>query len=146
MMRINDQKQFFAGVLFLAIGIIALWKLPRPLGTAAAMGPGYFPMLLGIGLVLVGVASMAAGARAGAVQRVEHLPMLPMCCVLGGVVGFGLLIADWGLALSLFLLVAASCYARLLKRPLEVLVMYLVLLPMIWGIFLYTIQLPISVY
>ena len=37
-----------------------------------------------------------------------------------------------------------SCYARLRQRPVEVVAIYLVLLAVVWGIFIYGIQLPIS--
>jgi hypothetical protein len=145
-MRIRDSKQFWAGTLFFAIGLFALWQLPRPLGTLAAMGPGYFPMLLGIGLVLLGLSAIAAGVRARTEMRAQRLPVVPTCFVLGGVLAVGALIADAGLAMSLFLLVAASCYNRVLRRPLEVLAIYVILLPLTWGIFVYTIQLPITLF
>lgn len=145
-MSVNDARQFWSGTLFLFLGTIALWKLPRPLGTASAMGPGYFPMLLGIGLVLIGVASMALSVRASTKTRVGSLPLVPACLVLGGVVAFGLMIEEVGLVLSLLVLIGASCYSRLLKRPLEVIAMYVILLPIIWVIFIYTIQLPLDLF
>jgi hypothetical protein len=145
-MRISDAKRFWSGVFFLAVGAVALWKVPRPLGTASAMGPGYFPMLLGIGLLLVGLASTALSVRTTTKTRVERLPVVPTCCVLGGVLAFSALIEDRGLILSLALLVGASCYARLLKRPLEVAAMFAILLPVIWAVFIYTIQLPIELF
>ena len=89
---------------------------------------------------------MALSVRATTTTKVERLPLVPTCCVLGGVVAFSLLIADFGLVLSLLLLVGASCYARLLKRPLEVFLMYVILLPVVWFIFIYTIQLPIELF
>jgi hypothetical protein len=143
---INDAKQFWSGIFFLVAGMVALWKVPRPLGTASAMGPGYFPMLLGVGLVLVGAALVAFSLRASTKSRVERLPLLPTCFVLGGVLAFSALIDEVGLVVSLLLLIGASCYSRLLKRPLEVVAMYVILVPVIWVIFIYTIQLPIDLF
>jgi hypothetical protein len=144
--RISDSRQFWSGALFLGIGAVALWAVPRPLGTLAAMGSGYFPMLLGSGLVLLGFAAMVLGVLAGTKTRALRLPVVPTCCVLGGVLAVAALITAAGLAVSLLLLVAASSYKRLLSRPLEVLAIYVVLLPLTWFIFVYTIQLPIGLF
>ena len=54
---IRHPKDFFAGVLFVAVGIAAIVIAANyPLGTAARMGPGYFPRILGILLILLGCA------------------------------------------------------------------------------------------
>ncbi len=145
-MRIADGKQFWAGLLFLIVGAIALWALPPPLGTLAAMGPGYFPMLLGVGLVGIGLAAIVLGLRATTPKPIERLPVVPTCFVLGGIIAVGALITDAGLAVSLLILVAASCYSRLRRHPLEVLAIYLILLPLTWFIFIYMIQLPINLF
>jgi hypothetical protein len=54
-MPIRGSRQFWSGALFLAVGCFALWMVPRPLGTLAATGPGYFPMLPGVVAVAVGL-------------------------------------------------------------------------------------------
>jgi hypothetical protein len=145
-LMIRDSKQFWSGALFLGVGGIALWNLPRPLGTLAAMGPGYFPMLLAIGLLILGVVTTASGLLAATEIRAARLPIGPTIFVLGGVLAVSALLVDAGLALSLLLLVSASCYARILKHPLDVLAIYLMLLALTWVIFVYTIQLPISLF
>jgi hypothetical protein len=119
-MAVNDAKQFWSGIFFMVLGMIALWKVPRPLGTASAMGPGYFPMLFGVGLVLIGAASMVVSVRASTERQVGSLPLVPACFVLGGVLAFCALIDEVGFVVSLLLLIGASCCSRLLKRPLEV--------------------------
>ena len=52
---IRNPKDFYAGVLFMSFGLAAL-VIARsyPLGTAARMGPGYFPRVLGILLLGIG--------------------------------------------------------------------------------------------
>ena len=45
----RSPKDFWAGVLFVALGVVAIFVGSRyTLGTAARMGPGYFPRILGI--------------------------------------------------------------------------------------------------
>jgi hypothetical protein len=143
-MRIADGKQFWAGLIFLAVGAAALWTHPSPIGSLAAMGPGYFPVVLGIGLVAIGAAAMALGVRTSVPNPVGRLPLLPMCAVLGGVVAVAALIAKTGLAISLLILMTTSCYQRLRSHPLEVAAIYAALLLLIWFIFIDLIQLPID--
>ena len=56
-MKIKSQKDFFAGLMFMAVGIGFAWGATNyNVGTGARMGPGYFPMLLGILLAIIGAA------------------------------------------------------------------------------------------
>jgi hypothetical protein len=53
--QIKSQKDFFSGLMFMAVGIAFAWGATTyKLGTGARMGPGYFPMLLGIMLAVLG--------------------------------------------------------------------------------------------
>ena len=48
-MRIKSQKDFFAGLMFLLVGLAFAWGAGSySVGTGARMGPGYFPMVLGV--------------------------------------------------------------------------------------------------
>ena len=54
-MNIKSQKDFFSGLLFMGVGVaFALGATTYSIGTGARMGPGYFPMLLGIMLAVLG--------------------------------------------------------------------------------------------
>ncbi|MDO9279656.1 MAG: tripartite tricarboxylate transporter TctB family protein [Polaromonas sp.] len=56
-MNIKSQKDFFAGLMFMAVGVAFAWGATSySVGTGARMGPGYFPMLLGVMLALLGTA------------------------------------------------------------------------------------------
>ena len=56
-MQIKSQKDFFSGLLFIAVGIAFAWGATNyKVGDAARMGPGYFPVLLGILMAIVGIA------------------------------------------------------------------------------------------
>ena len=55
-MKIKSQKDFFSGLMFLAVGIAFAWGATNyNIGEGARMGPGYFPLMLGILLAIVGV-------------------------------------------------------------------------------------------
>ena len=54
-MRIKSQKDFVSGLMFMAIGIAFAWGATNyTIGEAARMGPGYFPLMLGILLTALG--------------------------------------------------------------------------------------------
>jgi hypothetical protein len=54
-MRIKSQKDFFAGLMFSAVGgAFALGATSYTVGEGARMGPGYFPLMLGILLSMLG--------------------------------------------------------------------------------------------
>ena len=54
-MKIKSQKDFFAGRMFLAVGVAFAWGATTySVGSGARMGPGYFPLLLGILLAIIG--------------------------------------------------------------------------------------------
>lgn len=54
-MSMKSQKDFFSGLLFMAVGVAFAWGATNySVGTAARMGPGYFPLALGILLAVLG--------------------------------------------------------------------------------------------
>ncbi len=54
-MQLKNQKDFFSGLLFIGCGAAFAWSASHlPIGTAADMGAGYFPLLLGALLALLG--------------------------------------------------------------------------------------------
>jgi hypothetical protein len=55
--KIKSQKDFFSGLLFMAIGVaFAFGATTYKVGVAARMGPGYFPLMLGILMAVLGAA------------------------------------------------------------------------------------------
>ena len=73
MAMIRHPKDFYAGLLFVGFGVAAIVIGSNyPLGTAARMGPGYFPRMLGILLIVLGAALSLAALRCRARRcRVE---------------------------------------------------------------------------
>ena len=54
-MNIKSQKDFFSGVMFMAVGVAFAWGATTyTVGSGARMGPGYFPLMLGILLAILG--------------------------------------------------------------------------------------------
>ncbi len=54
-MKIKSSKDFFSGLMFTVVGAsFAYGATSYTIGTGARMGPGYFPLMLGIILALIG--------------------------------------------------------------------------------------------
>ena len=55
-MNIKSQKDFFSGLMFMGVGVAFAWGASTyTVGNGARMGPGYFPLVLGVLLALLGV-------------------------------------------------------------------------------------------
>ena len=58
-MRIKSQADFFSGVMFTTVGgAFAIGATTYTIGDGARMGPGYFPLMLGILLAVLGAIIM----------------------------------------------------------------------------------------
>ena len=58
-MKIKSQQDFFAGLMFLVVGGGFAWGATTyNVGTGARMGPGYFPLMLGVLLAILGAVVM----------------------------------------------------------------------------------------
>lgn len=54
-MNIKSQKDFFSGLMFMVVGAAFAWGASGyTIGNGARMGPGYFPLVLGVLLALLG--------------------------------------------------------------------------------------------
>ena len=85
MALIRHPKDFFAGLLFIAFGIAAIVIASNyPLGTAARMGPGYFPRILGILLIVLGSRLSLRALRTSG-PPIAALKWRPLLIVLGSV-------------------------------------------------------------
>jgi hypothetical protein len=99
-MRLRNQQDFWAGVMFTLIGVLfAFFSTSYEVGTAARMGPGYFPLVLGILLAVLGLIigwrSFAASHPESTLARTgwrEILLILGSVALLGMVIAIVLLI------------------------------------------------------
>jgi putative tricarboxylic transport membrane protein len=108
---IRNHKGFYAGLLFMAFGVAALVMAHSyPLGTAARMGPGYFPRLLGILLVALGAVQSLIGLRGQAGERPQW-QWRPLLVLLISVALFILIAPRFGLVAAGLALVFVSSFA-----------------------------------
>ena len=144
--RVTNEKEFWAGVVFVTIGAAALSQLPKyKIGQATNMGPGYFPMLLGFVLVFLGAIAAFRGLTMTSADKIRRWPLTPLFFVTVGALAFSFLLERFGLAAATLALVTSSCYERVWRRPLEVIMIYVIMLILTTGIFIYGIKLPVSI-
>jgi hypothetical protein len=93
---IKSQKDFFSGLMFTLVGGGFAWGATNyTVGTGARMGPGYFPLLLGIFLAVLGAFimfySLVEHTEDG--EPIGKFAWRPIGYVLGANVAFGILLA-----------------------------------------------------
>jgi hypothetical protein len=106
-MTIRNQRAFAAGALFVVVAIAFLFmSRDYELGTAARMGPGYFPVMLALVLAGIGLVIMANAVLPGAaVEKLARWDWKGLAWIAGSVVLFAIALRPLGFVLSLFLLV-----------------------------------------
>jgi Tripartite tricarboxylate transporter TctB family len=108
---VRSPKDFWAGVLFIVFGLLAiLVARDYPLGTAARMGPGYFPRGLGILMIALGLILALRALRISG-TRIHFGSPKPLLIVLGSVIMFALAAPKLGLVVATVLLILASSTA-----------------------------------
>ena len=143
---IRHPKDFFAGLLFIAFGLAAIVIGSNyALGTAARMGPGYFPRILGILLIFLGavLALRALRLQGSAIPAFKWWPTL---FVLGSVVGFGFVVEHLGLLLSTVGLIFVSSMASHEFRWKEALVSGVFFALLAIGVFVLGLKLQLPIW
>jgi putative tricarboxylic transport membrane protein len=145
-MNIRAPKDFWSGIMFIAFAAVAmLTARGYSLGSAGRMGPGYFPMMLGgalgiLGLVLVARSLVIEGETIG---RLRPMPLLVIAL---GVCLFGLAIERLGLLVALIAATAVTAFASRESRPLEVAALALVLGVFSVAVFVLALRLPLPLW
>jgi hypothetical protein len=110
-LRIRSSQDFLTGCAFIAFGVATV-VLAReyPLGSAARMGPGYFPTLLGVLLAGIGVLVLIRSLASTGGGNVGRLHPWLLLRVLVAVAAFAVLLNPLGLVTTavIVVLLAAS--------------------------------------
>ncbi|MDI1274102.1 tripartite tricarboxylate transporter TctB family protein [Polaromonas sp.] len=95
-MNIKSQKDFFAGLMFMGVGVAFAWGATTyNVGTGARMGPGYFPLMLGVLLALIGavITFKALVVETVGGDRIGKWAWKPLFYIIAANVVFGILLA-----------------------------------------------------
>lgn len=137
-MKIKSQKDFFAGLMYLVAGGAFAWGATGyTVGKASRMGPGYFPLLLGSILALIGAfvlfKSLVVGTEDG--DKVGSIAWKPLGYIIGSNLAFGILLGGlpsigvpaMGLIVAIFALVFIASRAGDVFKVKEVFIVSVVL-------------------
>lgn len=145
-MRIRSQSDFWCGLLFVAIGVAVLVMAGQyRLGTAARMGPAYFPTLLGGLLTLLGL-SLAIPALFKDGEQFPRLHLRPLVMILLSISAFGLALEYLGFAVAVAVLVAIGGLADPDLRPVETAALAVFLVVFSIGIFVILLGIPLTLW
>jgi hypothetical protein len=141
-LEFRNNRDFWAGIMLIATGAASvIIARDYSFGTSLRMGPGYFPSVLGGGLVLFGLYLVVMGLKRN--EKMEGgwsfraLIVLPLSLVL-----FGVLMERAGFIPALIVLIFGSAAAGTEFKLVEVLLLALGLTAFSVALFIYGLGLP----
>jgi len=119
-MKIKRQQDFYAGLLFAVVGSAFAWGAQSyQVGVSARMGPGFFPLLLGGLLALLGLAMMWRATRwpGDAAQPIGRWAWKPLAAIISANLLFGVALGGLpllqlpalGLMAGIYILTLVAC-------------------------------------
>lgn len=112
MPMIRNQKDFGAGLLYIAFGAVGFYiARDYGMGQASRMGPGYFPTVLSVMLMGFGLAAVIRSFLSKQDAQVGKFAWKAALFICGSTVLFGLLLAPAGLVIALVVLCLVSASA-----------------------------------
>ena len=143
---IRHPKDFLSGLLFAGFGTAAIIiAADYPMGTAARMGPGYFPRILGILLIILGAVLILRGLRSIGTP-LPSWPLRPTLLTMGGVILFGFIVTHVGLAISTVILIVVTSMASHEFRPKEALISGIGFAALAVGVFVIGLKLQLPIW
>ena len=136
------------GLFFIALGVAALWvSRDYPVGDLNRMGPGYFPRMLSVGMICLGVLIVrqglpdlagGKGIRNGLDRSIWIIPL--------SLVVFGLSVEPLGVVIALALTLAVAGAAHRESRVTEVAISTVTLIVLSVLIFVVALKLPLHLW
>jgi hypothetical protein len=148
-LRIKSERDFWSGVMFIAIGIgFAVGAGNYSLGTSARPGPGYFPLMLSVIMAVLGAIvlfkSLTIETEGG--DKVGAFAWRPLLIVVVSIVVFGLLLPRLGLFLTVPVLILMVSFATSEFTWIGTLINAVVLTVFSWLVFVVGLKLTIPLY
>lgn len=156
-MKIGSQKDFVSGLMFSGLGIAFAWGASNyNLGTGARMGPGYFPLILGIILAFLGLCITFFAVRSSTADGdpVGGIAWKPLACIIGSNLLFGVLLGglpsiglpSMGLMVGIYVLTITASLAADTFKIKEVLILATILAAMSYVAFVLLLKLQFPIW
>lgn len=156
-MNIKSQKDFFSGLMFSVVGVAFAWGASNyNVGTGARMGPGYFPLLLGILMAVLGAAIVLESLVVQTVdgEKIGKWAWKPLFFIISANLVFGLMLGGlpsigipaMGLIIGIYALTFIASLAGEAFKPKEVAILATVLAIMSYLAFIVLLKLRFPVW
>ena len=112
-MKIRNQRDFGAGIMYMVIGLFfAIVATRYQYGTAAKMGPGYFPFWLGMLMAAMGLLVLvrSLGAKA-TIEAIPKFNFKVIGLITGSIILYGILLPKMGFIVAVLVLVMIASSA-----------------------------------
>jgi len=141
----SARKDLAAGAVFVGFGLaFAVTASTYEVGSGLRMGPGYFPLVLGGLLVLLGVLIAGKAFVSPETGELGPVPWRAAGLLVAAILFFGFAIRGFGVAPTLFVSVLLAALAGPKMRLLPALVIATTLTVLSVAIFIYALQLPLQ--
>jgi hypothetical protein len=140
----NARKDFGAGAVFIGFGLaFAVTASTYDVGSGLRMGPGYFPLVLGGLLVLLGLLIALKGLFAPETGELGPVPWRAAVLLVAAILFFGFTVRGLGIVPTLFVSVLLAALAGRGVRIVPALVIAASLTALSVVIFIFLLQLPL---
>lgn len=156
-MKIKSERDFVSGLMFIILGIAFAWGATKyTVGQAARMGPGYFPLMLGVVLAILGsiilFESLVVETEDG--EQIGSIAWKPLGFIVGSNLIFGVLLGGlpslgipaMGLIVATYGVVLVAARAGNQYRIKEVLILATVLAALSYLAFIKVLNLQFPVW
>lgn len=121
-MKIRSHRDFFSGLMFVCVGAaFAIGATNYSIGSGARMGPGYFPLMLGVLLGILGLGVILGALTVDTVdgEPIGRIAWKPLLLIIGANLVFGLMLGGlpsigvpaMGLIVAIYALVVVASLA-----------------------------------
>jgi hypothetical protein len=145
-LRVKSPRDLGAGIVFAAIGLVGLWfGRAYTFGSAARMGPGYFPMVLS-GLLMLFGAGIALRSLVLDGPPIERASLRSTGLIVACILLFGLMIGTAGLGPTVVAVTILAAIGMKDAQPLETLALGVGLAVFSVLVFVYGLRQPLPVF
>lgn len=156
-MNIKSHKDFFSGLMFMGFGVAFAWgSSSYTIGSGARMGPGYFPLVLGILLALLGgvITFKALVVETVDGNKIGRIAWKPLFFIIAANLVFGAMLGGlpsihlppMGMIVGIYALTCIASLAGDGFKPLEVLLLATVLAAVSYLAFIVLLKLQFPVW
>jgi hypothetical protein len=152
MERKLPRRDICAGLFVILVGAFAAWEASNyEFGSLRSIGSGFFPVMLGLLALPIGIAILWEAATRPADQfsefeESESIGIRPVLAIVAGLVAFALLIENAGLVPAIFATVILASFAERTFRPLGVVLLAAFIAAMCVAIFVFGLTMPIRIF